>query len=192
VFPASLTDQAAELLDLMRRRRMLLATAESCTGGLLAALLTEIPGASDVLERGFVTYSNDAKSGLLGVSFELLSKFGAVSEPVARAMAEGALRAAPVDVAIAITGVAGPGGGSELKPVGLVHVAVANAGAPTSHRECRFGDAGRDAVRLKSLEAALALARRALKKRVRPLRRERRSPGEPRRRRRAPAARRLR
>ena len=148
------------LQDIQRGRR--LATAESCTGGLIAALLTEIPGSSDVVERGFVTYSNEAKAEMLGVPASLIATRGAVSEEVARAMAEGALGASRADVAVSVTGVAGPGGGSELKPIGLVHLAAARKGGATLHREHRFGAIGRDDVRLKSVAAALALLRQAL------------------------------
>jgi nicotinamide-nucleotide amidase len=110
-----------------------------------------------VFERGFVTYSNDAKEQMLGVPAALLRQHGAVSEVVARAMAEGAIRQSTAQLAVAVTGIAGPGGGSEDKPVGLVHIAAARAGEATLHRECRFGDIGRDHVRLKSVETALAL-----------------------------------
>lgn len=162
MFPAVLQNEAARLLAACRSRRLKLVTAESCTGGLVAALLTEIAGASDVLERGFVAYSNAAKQECLGVPAALLSQHGAVSEAVARAMAEGALGASRADVAVSVTGFAGPGGGSAAKPIGLVHLAVAVKGGATLYRECRFGAVGRDAVRLKSVEAALALLRRAL------------------------------
>jgi nicotinamide-nucleotide amidase len=162
MFPSAMLDEAARLLDAFRARGLRLATAESCTGGLIAALLTEIPGASDVVERGFVTYSNAAKQESLGVPTALLEAHGAISEAVARAMAEGALAHSRADVAVAVTGLAGPGGGSEAKPVGLVHLAAARAGGPTLHRECRFGDIGRNLVRVKSVEVALALLWRAL------------------------------
>jgi nicotinamide-nucleotide amidase len=159
VFPPDLIAEAEALLDAFRKRRLMLATAESCTGGLVAGLLTEIPGSSDVVERGFVTYSNAAKHELLGVPEAMLAQYGAVSELVARAMAEGALAHSKADVAVAITGVAGPGGGSAEKPVGLVHLASAHRGGDVLHRECRFGDIGRGAVRVKSVEVALALLR---------------------------------
>ncbi|MBI3709291.1 MAG: CinA family protein [Proteobacteria bacterium] len=120
--------RAAALLDTCRHARLKLATAESCTGGLIAATLTEIAGSSDVLERGFVTYSNAAKTELLGIPARLIARHGAVSEAVARAMAEGALDRAPVDLAIAVTGIAGPGGATSRKPVGLVHLACARKG----------------------------------------------------------------
>ena len=168
MFPTALQEEAARLLDAFRKRGRRIATAESCTGGLVAALLTEIPGASDVVERGFITYSNAAKVGVLGVPVELIAAHGAVSEPVARAMAEGALIVSPADVSIAVTGVAGPGGGSEAKPVGLVHLASARKGAATLHRQCRFGDIGRDGVRMRSVEVALALLQQALEQRENP------------------------
>jgi nicotinamide-nucleotide amidase len=162
MFPADMQDEAARLLEACRARGQKLASAESCTGGLIAALLTEIAGSSDVLERGFVTYSNAAKSEVLGVPADLIAAHGAVSEAVARAMAEGALGHSRADIAISVTGVTGPGGGSEAKPVGLVQLAVARRGGATLHRQCRFGDIGRDQVRIKAVEAALALLWQAL------------------------------
>lgn len=155
---ADIRDQAEKLLALFRSKKLMLVTAESCTGGLVAGALTEIPGSSDVLERGFVTYSNTAKESDLGVPAETLKKFGAVSEETARAMAEGALAASPVDISVAITGIAGPGGGSPEKPVGLVHFAASRRGGKTIHREMRFGDIGRSEVRKKSVALALSLA----------------------------------
>jgi nicotinamide-nucleotide amidase len=154
LFPAALIAQAHRLLDRCRSQGLTLATAESCTGGLVAGLLTEIAGSSDVVERGFVTYSNRAKTELLAVSPTLLDTHGAVSEPVARAMAEGALAHAPVDLAVAITGIAGPGGGTPDKPVGLVHFAALRRGRPmlTAHQVFP-GD--RTAVRLASVAQAL-------------------------------------
>jgi nicotinamide-nucleotide amidase len=157
MFPPALQEKAARLLDICRARGNRIATAESCTGGLVAGLLTELPGSSDVVERGFVTYSNEAKQECLGVSAALLQQYGAVSEPVARAMAEGALVHSRTDLAVSVTGVAGPGGGSAAKPVGLVHLGVSRAGGITLHREYRFGDIGRGEVRMKAVEAALAL-----------------------------------
>ncbi len=145
------------MLAAARAKGLKIVTAESCTGGLIAGLLTEIAGSSDVFERGFVTYSNLSKEQMLGVPASLIRQQGAVSESVARAMAEGAIRHSTAQMAIAVTGIAGPGGGSDDKPVGLVHIAAAQAGAVTLHRECRFGDIGRDQVRLKTVEAALAL-----------------------------------
>jgi nicotinamide-nucleotide amidase len=162
MFADTLLTAAAELLDDLRKAGVKLATAESCTGGLIAGVLTEIPGSSDVVERGFVTYSNAAKSQMLGVSERLLAEHGAVSREVALAMAEGALAHSGADVSVAVTGVAGPGGGSALKPVGLVHFAAARRGGPTLHEEFRFGDIGRSQIRLKSVEAGLVLIRRAM------------------------------
>ena len=135
--------------------------AESCTGGLVAALLTEISGSSAVVERGFVTYSNEAKTELIGVPAELIATHGAVSEPVARTMAEGALAHSRADVAVAITGVAGPTGGTAAKPVGLVHFGLARKGAATIHLERRYGDLGRENVRRRAVEDALALLEQA-------------------------------
>jgi nicotinamide-nucleotide amidase len=162
VFPAELLHDARALLAALERMRFKLATAESCTGGLLAGLLTEIPGSSVVFERGLVTYSNQAKMSLLGVDAGLIAREGAVSAAVARAMAEGALAHAPVDIAVSVTGIAGPDGGTPQKPVGLVYLAVARKGRETVTRECRFGDIGRTAVRLASVSEALALLRTAL------------------------------
>ncbi len=156
-FPEALLARAATLLDLCRARGLKLAAAESCTGGLVAALLTEIPGSSDVVERGFVTYSNEAKRELLGVAEATLAVHGAVSAPTAREMAEGALRASQAAIAVSITGVAGPGGGSPEKPVGLVHFGCAGPGGRFAAAERRFGDLGRSAVRLASVEQALEL-----------------------------------
>ena len=147
---------ASELLDRMRAAKLTLATAESCTGGMVAAALTDIAGSSDVVERGFVTYSNEAKAELLGVPMALIRERGAVSEPVARAMAEGALARSRADVAVAVTGIAGPGGATADKPVGLVHLACARRGRATLHRRDLFpGD--RAAVRAASVAAAFAL-----------------------------------
>jgi nicotinamide-nucleotide amidase len=138
-----------------------LTAAESCTGGLVSALFTEVAGSSDVIERGFVTYSNEAKVELIGVPEALLAEHGAVSEAVARAMAQGALLHSRADIAVAVTGVAGPGGGSAAKPVGLVHIAAARRDGTELHRECRFGDIGRGPIRLASVEVALQLISRA-------------------------------
>jgi nicotinamide-nucleotide amidase len=149
------------VLGACERRGWHLATAESCTGGLIIACLTEIPGSSSVVERGYVTYDNRAKAEVLGVPAALFERVGAVSEEVARAMAEGALARAGADVAIAVTGIAGPGGATPTKPVGLVHLAVARRGAPTLHvREVFPGD--RAAIRRASVDAALDLTLRAL------------------------------
>ena len=149
--------QAATLLEAARERGDLLATAESCTGGLLAATLTAIPGASDVFERGFVTYSNTSKSELLGVPAWLIERHGSVSEDVARAMVGGALTHSRATLAVAITGIAGPGGGTPDKPVGLVHLAAARRDAPVAHERLLFGDVGRNEIRRESVVQALAL-----------------------------------
>ncbi len=153
---------AARLLAACRAKELKLATAESCTGGLIAGALTEIAGSSDVFERGFVTYSNDAKSASLGVPAEMIAGRGAVSEHVARAMAEGALRKSLADIAIACTGIAGPGGGSHGKPVGLVHIAVARGDGVTFHSEKRYGELGRGAVRQATVRDALLMALEAI------------------------------
>jgi len=155
----TLVAQAADLLAGCRADRLTLATAESCTGGLIAAILTEVPGSSDVFERGFVTYSNAAKTEQIGVPAALIEEHGAVSEAVARAMAAGALRHSRADLAGAVTGVAGPGGGTAAKPVGLIHLAAARRGGPLLHREIRTGDIGRRAIRLASVAETLALLR---------------------------------
>jgi nicotinamide-nucleotide amidase len=147
---------AETVLDLCRRRGWKLATAESCTGGMIAASLTDIAGSSDVLERGFVTYSNEAKTDLLGVPAGLIAQYGAVSEPVARAMVLGALARAPVELAVSVTGVAGPRGGSAEKPVGLVHFGAARKGGPVvTERSLFTGD--RDSVRAQATRRALEL-----------------------------------
>ena len=138
-------------------RGLQVATAESCTGGLVGAALTDVAGSSAVFERGFITYSNEAKMAMLGVPSELLAKFGAVSREVALAMAEGALVHSLADVAVSITGIAGPGGGSDAKPVGLVHFGLARRGFPTRHVERQFGYVGRGTVRLASVNQALEL-----------------------------------
>jgi nicotinamide-nucleotide amidase len=162
LFPPELLDDARALLAEFERQRRKLATAESCTGGLLAGLLTEIAGSSAVFERGFVTYSDSAKTELIGVPAALIGRHGAVSKEVAQAMAEGALARAPVDVAVSVTGIAGPDGGSAEKPVGLVYIAAAPRGRPTVAREFRFGSIGRTVVRLASVKAAVDLARQAV------------------------------
>lgn len=155
MFTELLLSQARELLDECRSKHILLAIAESCTGGLLSALLTEIPGASSVLERGFVTYSNRSKHEMLAVDSELIAEHGAISEAVAEAMAKGALAAAKVDVSVAITGIAGPGGGTPQKPVGLVFIAVASRSDVVTRRYQFSGD--RLAVRMQSVQTALQM-----------------------------------
>jgi nicotinamide-nucleotide amidase len=156
VFEAEILALAQSVLDTCRARGWHVATAESCTGGLVAGALTAIAGSSDVVERGFVTYSNEAKSELLGVRPETIAAHGAVSSETAAAMAEGAVARAPVDLAISITGVAGPGGGSETKPVGLVIFGVARRDGP-SQTERHVFDGDRSAVRQAAVRAALEL-----------------------------------
>lgn len=148
---------AIALLDLCRAKKLMVATAESCTGGLVAGALTDIAGSSDVVDRGFVTYSNDAKERMIGVPADTLDKFGAVSRETAEAMARGALANAKAHIAVAITGIAGPGGGSADKPVGLVHFAAASRGGALIHAEKRYGDIGRAHVRRASVLQALAM-----------------------------------
>jgi nicotinamide-nucleotide amidase len=166
IFPADDLEEAAAILETCRARRLTLATAESCTGGLIAACFTEIAGASDVFERGYVTYSNRAKEELLGVSRETLTRFGAVSRETALEMAQGARKMANTDFAIAVTGIAGPGGGSAEKPVGLVHIAAAAQSVPPLHRECRFGEISRSEIRMLTLRQALLLTQEALRQSV--------------------------
>ena len=153
----ALLDRAEALLAACRRKGWRVATAESCTGGLVAALLTEVAGSSDVVEGGFVTYSNAAKAEMLGVEPGLIEAKGAVSEEVARAMAAGALARSGADLAVAITGIAGPGGATATKPVGLVHFGLALRGQTTRHLERRYGDLGRDEIRRRAVGDALAL-----------------------------------
>ncbi len=156
MLPRELERLAADVLAACRARDLRLSLAESCTGGLIAGCLTAIPGSSEVLERAFVTYSNAAKSEMLGVDDLLIAVHGAVSEQVARAMAEGALDRSRTDIAAAVTGIAGPGGGSADKPVGMVHIAVARRDHPTVHHRHLFaGD--RDAVRTQAIAATLEL-----------------------------------
>ena len=149
--------QASELIDRCRAKGLHIATAESCTGGMVAALITSIAGSSDVFEAGFVTYSNAAKSAMIGVPVELIARLGAVSAEVARAMASGALVHSQAELSVAITGVAGPGGGSVAKPVGLVYLAAARQGGAILERELHLGAIGRDAIRLAATETAIAL-----------------------------------
>jgi nicotinamide-nucleotide amidase len=154
---AELVERARALLDLCRAKKLRIAAAESCTGGLVAATLTEIAGSSDVFERGFVTYSNEAKQAMLGVPAATLASHGAVSRETAEAMAKGALAHAPVELAVSITGIAGPGGAVAGKPVGLVHFAAAGRSGALIHRERRYGDVGRAEVRRASVIEALAM-----------------------------------
>jgi nicotinamide-nucleotide amidase len=151
---------AQATLEACRAAQCLVVTAESCTGGLVAGALTAIAGSSDVVDRGFVTYSNAAKRDLLGVLDDTLKAHGAVSPQTAQAMAEGALSRSGVDIAVSITGIAGPGGGSEAKPVGLVEFACARSGRPTLLATHRFGGIGRAEIRRQSVLVALDLIRR--------------------------------
>ena len=163
MFPPDLLDLARQTLTLCAERKRRIVTAESCTGGLVAAMLTEIPGASDAFERGFVTYSDDAKIDLLGVLPQTLEDHGAVSAAVAEAMAEGALAYSLADIAVSITGIAGPSGATPAKPVGLVFLALATRDGAMLHDRCDFkGD--RRMVRLQACEAALKLLRSAVEK----------------------------
>lgn len=156
MFPHDIQTLARQVIETAAARGLTVATAESCTGGLVAGVLTAIAGSSAVVERGFVTYSNAAKTGMLGVPADLIETHGAVSEAVARAMADGAVAHSRARVSVSVTGVAGPGGGSTDKPVGLVHFgAVGPAGAV--HVAHRFGDLGREGVRLASVRVALQL-----------------------------------
>ena len=154
---AKLLVQAGELLATCRACGETVATAESCTGGLLAATLTAIPGSSEMFERGFVTYSNSAKSEMLGVPFWLIERHGGVSEDVARAMAGGALTHSRASLAVAVTGIAGPDGGTPEKPIGLVHFAAGRRNEPIRHERVLFGDLGRVEIRRRSVERALGL-----------------------------------
>lgn len=154
---SNLAALATEVLEEARKRSLHIATAESCTGGLVIAALTDIPGSSDVVDRGFVTYSNDAKNQMLGVPAALIASHGAVSQQTARAMAEGALTHSGAELTVAITGVAGPGGGTVEKPVGLVQFAAARKGFPTVTEQHLFGELSRDEIRAKSVNVALQL-----------------------------------
>ena len=162
MFAEALLAQARQFLEDARAQGLRVVTAESCTGGLIAGLLTEIPGSSDVVERGFVTYSNEAKEDLLGVSGELIAQYGAVSEPVARAMAQGALKHSLAHLAVAVTGIAGPGGGTAEKPVGLVYVAALRLERAPVIKQLRLGDIGRSEVRSRTVAEAMALLRKLL------------------------------
>lgn len=156
MFPDAIESKASVLVDLAVSRGSTVATAESCTGGLLAAAITSVAGSSAAFERGFVTYSNAAKSGMIDVPPQLIADHGAVSEPVARAMAQGAIAQSAASVSVSITGIAGPGGGSADKPVGLVHFAAVGPDGVV-HAAHRFGDIGREAIRLAAVEVALAM-----------------------------------
>lgn len=154
--------RASQVLQATKARGYTIATAESCTGGLIAASLAAVPGASASLERGFVTYSNEAKTEMLGVPSALIAHHGAVSREVALAMVAGALAHSPADVAVAVTGIAGPDGGTAEKPVGLVHIAAARRGGETLHVEKRFGDLNRHEIQAETVVAAFDLMKRVL------------------------------
>jgi nicotinamide-nucleotide amidase len=159
-----LIEEARALIELCRRKKLKVATSESCTGGLVAGTLTEVAGSSDVFERGFVTYSNAAKQAMLGVIPETLARHGAVSRETARAMAAGAIAHAPVELAVSVTGIAGPQGATTDKPVGLVHFAAASRGGQRIDCERRYGDIGRAEVRRAALTQALAMLREIAEK----------------------------
>ena len=162
MFSDELLVRATALLAACRMRSIVLATAESCTGGLIAALITEIPGSSGAFDRGFVTYSNDAKSELLGVPASLITRHGAVSAAVASAMASGVLDRSRANLAVSVTGIAGPGGGTAEKPVGLVHFGCCRRDVAVTTVERRFGDIGRNAIRMASVDQALSLLEEAV------------------------------
>lgn len=162
IFPAREIKRAANVVALCKDQGLTLTTAESCTGGLLSALITEAPGASNIFGRGFITYENAAKTALLGVPEDLISAHGAVSAEVAEAMATGALEAAGADLSVAITGVAGPDGGTEAKPVGLVHIATARRRGMVQSKRFEFGDIGRSRIRMQSVAKAMQMVQEAL------------------------------
>ena len=163
LFPADILDQARQIVADFSARGLMISTAESCTGGLIAGALTEISGSSAVVDRGFVTYTNQAKMDLLGVTEATLAAFGAVSRETALQMADGALFRSRANLTIAVTGIAGPGGGSADKPVGLVHLAAKTRSGISLHREMRYGDIGRTAVRLATVRTALEMLTDAAK-----------------------------
>ncbi len=162
MFSSELLTGAEAVLAKLRAGGLTLATAESCTGGLIMALLTEIPGSSDVTDRGFVTYSNTAKTEMLGVAAALIERHGAVSAAVAVAMAEGALQHSHANIAVAVTGIAGPAGGTPQKPVGLVYIAAQKQGEPATVQRFMFHDVGRNAIRLAAVAEALRLVQQIL------------------------------
>ena len=164
MLPQDIEATAETVIRRATKAGVMIATAESCTGGLVAGALTAIAGSSAALDRGFVTYSNEAKVEMLGVPQDVLERFGAVSEPTARAMAEGAAGRSRASISVSVTGIAGPGGGSPQKPVGLVHFAAHGPDGRTAHVEKRFGDIGREAIRLESVRTALDLLLNVLPK----------------------------
>lgn len=162
LFAAAISDLAQQIISDFSAKGWMVSTAESCTGGLIAGALTDIAGSSAVVDRGFVTYTNQAKMDLIGVSAKTLEAFGAVSKETALQMASGALMRSSAHVAVAVTGIAGPGGGSDEKPVGLVHLALTTRSGLTNHREMRYGDIGRHPVRLATINTALEMLLRAV------------------------------
>lgn len=157
IFPGDIEEQARKIIAEFSSRNIMVSTAESCTGGLIAGALTEIAGSSAVVDRGFVTYTNEAKMEMLGVSEATLAAYGAVSKETALQMAHGALFRSRAKISVAVTGIAGPGGGSDHKPVGLVHLAARSRDGGLIHREMRYGDVGRDQVRLATVRTALEM-----------------------------------
>ncbi|MDR7027583.1 CinA family protein [Rhizobium rosettiformans] len=157
LYPAEIENKAQAIITAYRELGWMIATAESCTGGLIAGVLTEIAGSSAVVDRGFVTYTNQAKMDLIGVSGKVLEVYGAVSRETALQMAHGALMRSDADVAVAVTGIAGPGGGSAEKPVGLVHLALKTRSGLIDHRDMHYGDIGRSEVRLATIRTALEM-----------------------------------
>jgi len=157
LFPDDIEAQARRIIETFSARKLMVSTAESCTGGLIAGALTEIAGSSAVVDRGFVTYTNDAKTDMLGVPSSVLATHGAVSRETALLMATGALFRSRADLAVAVTGIAGPGGGSAEKSVGLVHLAARGRNGTILHREMRYGDIGRTEVRLATVRTALEM-----------------------------------
>ena len=159
LFPRDIVSAAEAIIRDFTAAGLMISTAESCTGGLISGALTEISGSSAVVDRGFVTYTNTAKIELLGVQEATLIRFGAVSEETARQMAHGALFRSRADIAVAVTGIAGPGGGSAEKPVGLVHLAAKSRTGALIHRKMLYGDIGRSEVRLATIRTALDIVR---------------------------------
>ncbi|MBY5560801.1 CinA family protein [Rhizobium leguminosarum] len=162
LFPDDILSAAEAIVRAFTAAGLMISTAESCTGGLIAGALTEISGSSAVVDRGFVTYTNSAKIEMLGVQAETLSRFGAVSEETARQMVHGALFRSRAEIAVAVTGIAGPGGGSAEKPVGLVHLAAKSRAGALIHRKVLYGDIGRSEVRLATIRTALEMVRSLL------------------------------
>ncbi|WP_204341496.1 CinA family protein [Rhizobium ruizarguesonis] len=162
LFPQDIVSTAETIIRDFTAAGLMISTAESCTGGLIAGALTEISGSSAVVDRGFVTYTNGAKIEMLGVQAETLLRFGAVSEETARQMVHGALFRSRAEIAVAVTGIAGPGGGSAEKPVGLVHLAAKSRAGALIHRKMHYGDIGRSEVRLATVRTALEMVRSLL------------------------------